>query len=94
MREKIALDGVIEQAKKEEQQALAIASQQGYETGFRKGEDKERERMEKQFIWGQVKALTEDGWVEWTMHCISDEDWQTLREKDESLGEMPPYNRE
>lgn len=43
-------------------------------------EKQERERIEKQFIWGQVKVIDlEKGEVEWTMRCISDEDWQALK---------------
>lgn len=56
--------------------------------GLRVGEavKQERERIfnrvEAEFIWGQVKVLDlEKGEVEWTMRCISDEDWQALKGK-------------
>jgi len=41
----------------------------------------ERERIEKQFIWGQVPYYDiESGTIkEWTMRCISDDDWQALK---------------
>ncbi len=48
---------------------------------FELGKGAERERIEKEFIWGQVPYLAEDGTIkEWTMRCISDKDWQALRE--------------
>ena len=36
--------------------------------------------IEAAFIWGQVKVIDyHKGEIEWTMHCISDEDWVVLQ---------------
>ena len=48
---------------------------------------RERERklllkIEQTFMWGQVPYITTSGkFQEWTMHCISEKDWQALKEE-------------
>jgi len=46
--------------------------------------DRLLKEIEDSFIWGQVPYhdISMDTMQEWTMHCISDEDWQELKERE------------